>query len=374
MTDFSPELRKDPITGRWVIISSARAKRPEAPEPRREEETPEARERCPFCYGKEDQTPPEIFTIRNNGEPANTPGWLTRVVPNKFPAFGIFPEINLRRIGMFQMATGYGAHEVAIESPEHDVYFEHQPLSQVARIVDTWWERHVDLERDRKLKYVLLFKNHGKAAGASLTHPHAQIIATTVIPDVLKSKLANAKEHFVNGEGCIWCRQIEQLFYYENKIYNPDGSVLVAIQQRDRMVAENEKFVAYIPFAARMPYEIHILPKAHQYSFIQTSPEERLELAKMLKIVLMKIYKLLGNPPYNFYIHSAPNLNITPRTGDYGTIREDFHWHIEILVRTTIWAGFEQGSGIYINPLNPTDAARYLAETEIDELGENRDA
>ena len=115
MAEFSPELRKDPISGRWVIISSARAQRPEAPEPRREDETPEARARCPFCYGREDQTPPEIFTIRNNGEPPNSTGWLTRVVPNKFPAFGIFPEINLRRIGMFQMATGYGAHEVAIE-------------------------------------------------------------------------------------------------------------------------------------------------------------------------------------------------------------------------------------------------------------------
>lgn len=367
MPEFSPELRKDPISGRWVIISSARAGRPEAPDPRREEETPEARARCPFCSGREDQTPREIFAIRNNGEPPNSPGWLTRVVPNKYPAFGIFPEINLRRVGMFQMATGYGAHEVVIESPEHDVYIEHQPLTQTARIVDTWWERHVDLERDRKLKYVLIFKNHGKAAGASLAHPHAQIIATTVIPDVLKSKLLNAKEHWSGGEGCIWCRQLEQLFYYENKIYNHDGTVLVSVHQRDRVVAESEKFVAYIPFAARMPYEIHILPKNHQHSFIQTSAEERLELAKILRQVLKKVYKLLGNPPYNFYIHSAPNLNVMPRMGDYGTIREDFHWHIEILVRTTIWAGFEQGSGIYINPLNPTDAARYLAETEIEE-------
>jgi UDPglucose--hexose-1-phosphate uridylyltransferase len=367
MVDFNPELRKDPISGRWVIISSARAKRPEAPEPRKDEESPEARARCPFCNGHENETPSEIFTIRANGEQPNTPGWLTRVVPNKFPAFGIFPEISLRRVGMFQMATGYGAHEVAIESPNHDVNLEHQPLEQIARIVDTWWERHVDLERDHKLKYVLIFKNHGKAAGASLSHPHAQIIATTVVPDVLKSKLLNAKEHHQNGEGCIWCRQIDQLFFYENRIYNPDGSILVEVHQRDRMVAQNDKFVAYIPFAARMPYEIHILPKTHQYSFIQTTPSERVDLAEMLKVILIKVYKLLGNPPYNFYIHSAPNLNVRPRTGDYQTIREDFHWHIEILVRTTIWAGFEQGSGIYINPLNPTDAARYLAETEIGE-------
>jgi len=367
MADYSPELRKDPISGRWVIISSARASRPEVPEPRREEETPEARDRCPFCYGRESMTPPEIFAIRNNGDGGpNSPGWLTRVVPNKFPAFGIFPEINLRRVGMFQMATGYGAHEVIVESPEHSVYLEHQPLEQITRIVDSWWERHIDLERDPKLKYVLIFKNHGRAAGASLAHPHEQIIATTVIPDVLKGKLLHAKEHWQNGEGCIWCRQMEQLFYYENKIYNPDGSVLVQVAQRDRMIVENEKFIAYIPFAARMPYEIHILPKEHRHSFIQTTPEERFALSSILKTVLMKVYKLLGNPPYNFYIHSAPNLNVRPRTGDYTTIREDFHWHIEILVRTTIWAGFEQGSGIYINPLNPTDAAHYLAETEVD--------
>lgn len=366
MSDYSPELRKDPATGRWVIISSARAKRPEAPEPRREEESPESRARCPFCPGREAQTPPEIFSIRADGSFRDEPGWQTRVVPNKFPAFGIYPEIRLRRVGMFQIATGYGAHEVVIESPEHDVYLEQQPVEQIGRIADSWWERHLDLERDRRLKYVLIFKNHGKAAGASLSHPHAQIIATTVIPDALKVKLTNAKDYYQNGEGCLWCRQMEETWFFENKIFNPDGSVLVDVKRNDRVIFETERFVAYIPFAARMPYEIHIVPKIHQHSFIQTSREERLELARMLKIVLSKVYKLLGNPPYNFYIHSAPNLNVRPRTGDYTTIREDFHWHIEILVRTTIWAGFEQGSGIYINPSNPTDAARYLAETKID--------
>ena len=365
MADPSPELRTDPISGRWVIISSARAKRPEVPEPRREDESPEVRARCPFCYGREELTPPEIFAIRSDGTVPNTPGWLTRVVPNKFPAFGIVPEIDLHRVGMFQVATGYGAHEVVIESPDHECYLEHQPIDQINRIVQSWWERHVDLERDYKLRYVLLFKNHGKDAGASLTHPHAQIIATTIIPHALKAKLNNAREHYVNGEGCIWCRQTEQFFYYESRIYNPDGSVFADVRQRDQMVAENAEFIAYIPFAARMPYEIHILPKRHQCSFVQTSPEDRASLAAILKIVLSKVNKLLGNPPYNFYIHSAPNLNVKPRVGDYGTIREDFHWHIEILVRTTIWAGFEQGSGMYINPLNPRDAARYLAETEI---------
>jgi UDPglucose--hexose-1-phosphate uridylyltransferase len=267
---------------------------------------------------------------------------------------------------MYQVATGYGAHEVAVDSPEHEVYLEQQPLDQVARIVETWRERHADLEKDPKLKYVLVFKNHGKAAGASLAHPHSQIIATTVIPDVLKAKLLSARAHYQDGEGCIWCRLIEQLLYYETKIYNPDGTVLAQINQRDLLIAENEKFIAYIPFAARMPYEIHLMPKHHSHSFLQVDADERPQLAKILKLVLSKVNKLLGNPPYNFYIHSAPNLSVRPRTGDYTTIQADFHWHIEILVRTTIWAGFEQGSGIYINPLNPTLAARYLAETEVD--------
>src|SRR5262245_48283145 len=131
MPDPSPELRKDPISGRWVIISSARAKRPEAPDPRREDESPEARARCPFCYERESMTPPEIFAIRTEESEPNSPGWFTRVVANKFPAFGIVPEINLRRIGMFQIATGYGAHEVVIESPDHDRYLEHQPIEQI---------------------------------------------------------------------------------------------------------------------------------------------------------------------------------------------------------------------------------------------------
>jgi UDPglucose--hexose-1-phosphate uridylyltransferase len=365
MTDYRPELRKDPMTGRWVIISTDRAKRPRPPEPRHEDESPEMRSRCPFCEGNEDKTPPEVFSIRKKGEPPNAPGWLTRVFPNKYPAFSIFPEINLWRVGMFQMATGYGVHEVVVESPEHATYLEQQPVDQIARIIDTWWNRHYELEKDPSLRYVLIFKNHGTSAGASLAHPHSQIIVTTIVPDAPKVKLVAARDHFKAGEGCIFCRVLEHLFYYENRIFNPDGSVLTEERPGTRVVAKNEKFVAFIPYAARMPYEIQILPLKHQHSFVKTDQYERRKLAELLKTVLMKVNKLLGNPPYNFYIHSAPNLSVRPRQGDYGTIREDFHWHIEILVKTTIWAGFEQGSGIYINPVNPVDAAQHLVDTEI---------
>jgi UDPglucose--hexose-1-phosphate uridylyltransferase len=365
MADYKPELRKDPFSGRWVIISTARGQRPHPPEPRQEEESPERRASCPFCYGNEGKTPAEVFSIREDGSAPDTQGWLTRVVPNKYPAFGIFPEINLWRIGMFQMATGYGVHEVAIESPSHDTYIECQPIDQVKRIVDTWWTRHVELEKSPLLRYVLIFKNHGNAAGASLAHPHTQIIVTTIVPDAPKVKLVNAKEHFSAGDGCIWCRALEHLFYYENRIYNPDGTVRTEERPGNRVIAINEKYVAFIPYAARMPYEIQILPLTHQYSFVKTNELERKKLAEILKTVLMKVNKLLGNPAYNFYIHSSPNLHIRPRQGDYGTIRQDFHWHIEILVKTTIWAGFEQGSGIYINPVNPVDAAQHLAETEV---------
>jgi len=365
MSDRKPELRRDPISGRWVIISSARGKRPTAAMPRQEEESPEARERCPFCYGKEDATPHEIYSYRPDHSRSNQPGWKVRVVPNKFPAFGIFPEVFIRRFGLSQIATGYGAHEVVVDSPDHDRYFEHQPLDHICHIVDAWWERNVDLERDPKLRYVLIFKNHGKEAGASLRHPHEQIIATTIIPNILKAKLEYAKAHFINGEGCIWCRELDQLYLYEPTIWNPDGSVFLETRKGDRIITENSHFVAFIPFAARMPYEIHIQPKYHQYSFIETTPEHRCALAQILRDVLLRVYKLLGNPPYNFYFHSAPNLNISPRSGEFRTIKDDFHWHIELLVRTTIAAGFEQGSGIYINPIDPVDAAHYLRETEI---------
>jgi UDPglucose--hexose-1-phosphate uridylyltransferase len=365
MSDRKPELRRDPITGRWVIIASARGKRPIPTTPREELETPEARERCPFCYGKEELTPLELYSYRPNDGKSNDTGWQVRVVPNKFPAFGIFPEVYIRRVGLSQIATGYGAHEVVIDSPVHESYLEQHPVEHISHIVDAWWERHVDLERDQQLRYVLIFKNHGKDAGASLRHPHEQIIATTIIPNRLKTKLENARNHYTNGEGCIWCRQVEHLYLYESTIWNPDGSIFIQSKRGDRIVAENNHFVAFIPFAARMPYEIHIQPKYHQYSFVATTPEQRFSLAQIIKVVLMKVYKLLGNPSYNFYFHSAPNLNILPRVGEYRTIKDDFHWDIEILVRTSIEAGFEQGSGIYINPIDPVDAARYLRETEI---------
>lgn len=348
-----------------MIISSARGKRPTPMMPRQEEEAPEARLNCPFCNGKEEQTPLEIYAYRTDGNKHNQPGWQVRVVPNKFPAFGIFPEVYIRRLGLSQIATGYGAHEIVIDSPDHDRYFENQPLDHIANIVDAWWLRHIDLERDPQLRYVLIFKNHGKEAGASLRHPHEQIIATTIIPNELKNKLEYAKEHYTNGEGCIWCRQLDQLYLYETTIWNPDGSVFLETRKGDRIVTENPHFVAFIPFAARMPYEIHILPKYHQYSFIETNKEQRYALAHIMKVVLAKVYKLLGNPSYNYYFHSAPNLNIAPRKGQFNTIRSDFHWHIEIMVRTSIAAGFEQGSGIYINSIDPMDAARYLRETEV---------
>ncbi|MEW6735044.1 MAG: DUF4931 domain-containing protein [Acidobacteriota bacterium] len=258
MSERQPELRRDPISGRWVIISSARGKRPVVSTPRREEESPEVRERCPFCYGKEHLTPLEIYSFRPDNTPANHPGWQVRVVPNKYPAFGIFPEVYVRRLGLSQIATGYGAHEVVVDSPDHERYLEQQPLEHIVHIVDAWWLRHVDLERDPQLRYVLIFKNHGKDAGASLSHPHEQIIATTIIPNLLKAKLEFARSHFVNGEGCIWCRQLDQLYLYEATIWNPDGSVFLQTRRGDRIVSENSHFVAFIPFAARMPYEIHI--------------------------------------------------------------------------------------------------------------------
>src|SRR2546430_15060225 len=138
MSDRRPELRRDPISGRWVIISSARGKRPAVAMPRQEEELPEVRERCPFCYGKEDATPFEIYSYRPDHSRSNQPGWKVRVVPNKFPAFGIFPEVFIRRFGLSQIATGYGAHEVVVDSPDHDRYFEHQPLDHICHIVDAW--------------------------------------------------------------------------------------------------------------------------------------------------------------------------------------------------------------------------------------------
>jgi UDPglucose--hexose-1-phosphate uridylyltransferase len=339
-----PELRKDPISERWVIISTERGKRPSdfgGPKP-----ALAGAEKCPFCEGKEDKTPGEIIAWRKPDSKKNTSGWLTRVIPNKFPALVSEGEINRIGIGIFDMMNGIGAHEVIIETPRHDEIIPDMSVEQIEKIIWAYRERILDLGKDSRYRYVLVFKNYGSAAGASLEHPHSQLIATPITPRYVKMELTNCREYYLAKERCLFCDMIRQ-----------------ELSSAERIVCENEYFVAFEPFASRFPFETWLMPRRHHSGFQDIPDEETKELAQALKEVLGRIRNTLDDPPYNYVLHTAPNL--IPRSGkpDYwGTIKFDYHWHIEIIPRLTKMAGFEWGSGLYINPTPPEEAAKYLRE------------
>jgi len=331
-----PELRKDPIIGRWVIIATERGKRPH--DFVFEEEVVKGGF-CPFCPGNEHTTPPEIFAIREPGTAPNTPGWRLRVVHNKFPA--LVPEGGLDREGegIFDKMAGVGTHEVIIESPDHRATLADIPLEGFVDVLIAYGDRIRTLSQDERLRYVLIFKNQGRAAGASLEHSHSQLISLPIVPELVMEELNGSKFHYKWKERCVFCDMIRQ-----------------ELSHKVRVVLDNQEFVALCPFAPRSPFEVWILPKAHYSSYIDMKPESVRLLAGIFSETLKRLQKALGKAPYNFILHTAP-------------IREPelahYHWHFEIMPKLTLMAGFEWGSGFFINPTPPESAAQYLRELEL---------
>lgn len=340
------ELRHDPIQKRWVIIATSRGNRPVHFTIEKEPEKPGAF--CPFCEGNEGSTPPEIWAFRNGTE-RDKPGWRVRVVPNKFPALAIEGDIDRRGIGIFDGMNGIGAHEVIIETPNHTMALSEMPLDQLLLVFQTAQDRKVDLYRDKRFKYVMIFKNHGSVAGASLPHPHMQVIATPVTPRTVALELDSARSHFADKERCLYCDIMRQ-----------------EIATGDRIVAKNDAFVALAPFASRFPFEMMIAPLVHHHSFAEVTHREMVSFVTLLQEVLKRLKVGLNDPPYNFMFHTAPNTTTEPRRPSYwATLAHDFHWHLEILPRLTKVAGFEWGTGFYINPTPPEVAASFLREVQI---------
>lgn len=338
-----PELRKDPVTGRWVIISTARGKRPSDFKP--ESAQPQDASNCPFCYGHESMTPPEIVAIRRDGSKPDTPGWTVRVVANKFPALGIDDSLVKKGVGMYDVMTGFGAHEVIIESPDHNRPIDLLSLDETKDVLTVYQDRVQDLHRDIRFRYILIFRNEGREAGASLYHPHSQLIATPVTPKRVKEELMGCEAYYKTKERCAFCDVINQ---------EKDSG--------HRIVYENDHFISFCPFASRFPFEIWLLPKNHEPDFY-ASRQHVSDMAMALKMTMEKLQIALNRPQYNYIIHSAPNL--FPRRGYWHTIRDDYHWHFEIMPRLTRVAGFEWGTGFYINPTAPEDAAHYLREVAV---------
>lgn len=341
-----PELRYDPIQKRWVIIASERGSRPEDFAVKNE---PPPEGFCPFCEGNEGKTPPEIAAVRANGSGPNQPGWQVRVVPNKFPALRIEGNMDRKGIGVYDRMNGVGAHEVIIETPQHNLNLADARVEHIEHVIRMYRERLVDLLRDHRFKYILIFRNYGAAAGASLSHPHTQIIATPVTFLTLAGELTSAKQHYVQKERCLFCDVIQQ-----------------EIESGERIVVATEEFVALTPFASRFPFEIFIAPRSHHHSFAEISDHMIRRLAAVLKEVLLRSKKCLNDPAYNFLIHTIPNVKASPMRRNYwDTIEVDFHWHIECMPRLTRIAGFEWATGFYINPTAPEEAAKYLRDVEL---------
>jgi len=329
------ELRKDPVVGRWVIISSERGKRPSG---WTNQVNTKGGGFCPFCPGHEDKTPPEICAVRPLTEEKDVPGWRIRVVPNKFPALQVEGTLAPKGFGNYDMMNGIGAHEVIIETPKHAADLADLSEEQIAEVLLTYRERMLDLARDVRFKYILVFKNHGGAAGASLEHSHSQIIATPIIPKRVSEELDGSKRFYDYKERCVFCDMIQ----YE-------------IKSKVRLVSKNDDFVALAPFAPRFPYETWLLPMTH-FSHFEIMPEALLgPLAAILKDTLCRINNSLGYPPFNFVLHSAP-----VQEGELTV----YHWHFELIPKLTSIAGFEWGSGFYINPTAPEVAAAHLRKFE----------
>jgi len=331
-----PELRKDPIIGRWVIISTERGKRPTD-----FHSLPEKKKNalCPFCPGNESSTPPEVMAFRPKSSQANKPGWTLRVISNKYPALKIEGDLNREGRGIFDKMNGVGAHEVIIETPDHQQDMVDLDDNGMENVLHAYVARIVDLKKDPRFKYILIFKNQGKAAGASLEHSHSQLIATPIVPKRVMEELDGVHKYYDYKERCIFCDIVKQ-----------------EISENVRIVVQNDAFISVEPFAPRFPFETWVLPKTHIPAFEDTPPDKIPLLAQTLKETLKRLSKALNNPPYNFLIHTKP---IDSRDSD------DYHWHIEIMPRVTRVAGFEWGTGFYINPTTPEDAARFLNEIEI---------
>ncbi len=329
-----PELRKDPVLGRWTIVATERVPRPaDLRGPR----APRRGGPCVFCPGYEHETPPEVLAYRDGPTAApDSPGWRVRVVPNKFPALRREGPVERRGHGLYDLVSGVGAHEVVVESPDHDRDLGALPLPALEDVVRAYRDRLLDLRRDERLRAAMIFKTRGLAAATGLEHPHAQILATPILPTVLGEEIEQARAYHDYRERCLFCDIVHQEL--------DDGR---------RLVLVGEHVLAFTPFASRAPFETWILPRRHAAAFESAWPNEQQDFARVLHAVLATLDRLLDAPPLTLLVHTAPFADAESPS---------FHWHVELTPHLLPGTGFARGSGLVVNPLPPEDAARFLRE------------
>ncbi|MGE5305662.1 MAG: galactose-1-phosphate uridylyltransferase [Alphaproteobacteria bacterium] len=330
------EFRKDLITGRCTIISTDRAKRPQ--QLFRDNLSGEA-EPCPFCPGNEHQTPPEVLAYRTPGTQPDAPGWSVRVVPNKYPAVVNDDPGASRSNGLYQSSRAAGVHEVIVETPDHVKLMARLGVQQIAAVLRAYHDRMSELKKDTRWRYVLIYKNQGATAGATLEHAHSQLIALPEIPPSVAEEINGARAYFSSMGRCVYCDIVQH-----------------ELCDRKRLITESERFIVFCPYAARFPYETWILPKHHAPVFACTGGAECDELSRCLNEILMRLDRTLADPSLNYVLHSSP-------LGEPASVY--YHWHFEVLPKVTQVAGFEWGSGSFINPVAPEEAARLMREVVL---------
>jgi UDPglucose--hexose-1-phosphate uridylyltransferase len=335
-----PELRQDSTTKEWVIIATERAKRPhDFKITKTKEVLPSFMDSCPFCPGNESKTPPEILAYRDSGK-ANGPGWRVRVTSNKYPAL-VHRGSTVRKNeeSLFRKMDGVGVHEIIIETPYHNGSIALMQDKEVQEILRAYRERYNVLKKHPTVKLIIIFKNYGRSAGISLDHPHSQLVATPIVPLHIRRRFEVATSYYDDTGRCINC-----------------DVVIAELKNKKRLVLEADKFVVFHPFASRSPFETWIAPRRHLSSFGNIPEEDIPDLASVLKTTLLKIYKSLNNPDFNFVIHTAP---VDDENKSY------YLWYIQIIPRLTTVAGFEIGSGIFINTSLPEETAEFMRNVKI---------
>ncbi len=343
------ELRWDPLKSSWSIIAEDRGRRPCDFILERERAQLAA---CPFCAGNEGKTPGELFAIRPGGGPVNGAGWKVRVIPNKHPMLRIEGDLDKKGVGYYDTINGIGAHEVIIETPEHDADLADLSVPEIAAVLGAYRHRLLDLRKDSRFRYILIFKNHGLEAGALVPHSHSQVLAVPVIPSVIAGKLTVCRNYYERKERCLICDLIDQECEEGRGIVRDDGD-----------------FVVYAPFAACFPFELRIAPRRHHHDFGQLDDEGLTRLGATLKDTLLRIRSVLHDPPYNLMLHSAPPMHLRlGKPGYWSSLPYDFHWHIDLVPKLTRLVGFEWGTGFFVNPIPPEDAARFLRDADLTSL------
>lgn len=329
------ELRKDPVVKRWVIIAPERAHRPDT---QRLEVVPATPPICPFCEGNEAETPSEVFAYRAPGSRPDRPGWRVRVVPNKYPALSARTGALDEAQAFYERAEGFGVHEVIVECPQHEVSMAQLPWQTLRDVISVYRDRLIALKCNPRLSYGMIFKNVGAAAGATLEHSHSQLIATPLVPVAVQEEITGSMERFNESGRCVYCELID--------LERQDGR---------RVVLETAHLIALAPYASRFPFEVSVLPRRHGSHFEDMARAEADDLAATLQALLQRLNIALGGPAYNYVLHTAPL---------HAPALAHYHWHLEVLPRVTRVAGFEWGSGFYINPVPPEEAAARLRDAK----------